>query len=42
MVVDGRNVWRASEVIRAGLRYQGIGVPVVDASPNRASTTAQR
>ena len=42
MVVDGRNVWRASEVVRAGLRYQGIGVPVVDASPNRASATAQR
>src|ERR1019366_777391 len=42
MVVDGRNVWRASEVIRAGLRYQGIGVPVVDASPSRASKAAQR
>ena len=28
LVVDARNVWRASEVTRAGLRYQGIGVPV--------------
>ncbi|MDP9148914.1 MAG: UDP-glucose/GDP-mannose dehydrogenase family protein, partial [Myxococcota bacterium] len=27
VVIDGRNVWRAWEVIRAGLRYQGIGVP---------------
>jgi UDPglucose 6-dehydrogenase len=26
IVVDGRNVWRPSEVTRAGLRYQGIGV----------------
>ncbi len=31
IVVDGRNVWRASEVARAGLRYQGIGVPTPDA-----------
>jgi UDPglucose 6-dehydrogenase len=31
LVVDGRNVWRAADVTRAGLRYQGIGVPVVDA-----------
>jgi UDPglucose 6-dehydrogenase len=27
VVVDSRNVWRSSEVLRAGLRYQGIGVP---------------
>jgi UDPglucose 6-dehydrogenase len=26
VVVDGRNVWRPAEVMRAGLRYQGIGV----------------
>jgi UDPglucose 6-dehydrogenase len=26
LVVDARNVWRAAEVTRAGLRYQGIGV----------------
>jgi UDPglucose 6-dehydrogenase len=30
IVVDARNVWRASEVARAGLRYQGIGVPSFD------------
>jgi UDPglucose 6-dehydrogenase len=35
VVVDGRNVWRASDVARAGLRYQGIGVPTTDA-PQRA------
>jgi len=27
LVVDARNIWRPAEVIRAGLRYQGIGVP---------------
>jgi UDPglucose 6-dehydrogenase len=37
MVVDGRNVWRSWEVVRAGLRYQGIGVPGATAPPNRAS-----
>jgi UDPglucose 6-dehydrogenase len=26
-VVDARNVWRPADVVRAGLRYQGIGVP---------------
>jgi len=26
VVVDARNIWRPSEVTRAGLRYQGIGV----------------
>ena len=25
-VIDARNIWRAADVIRAGLRYQGIGV----------------
>jgi UDPglucose 6-dehydrogenase len=30
-LVDGRNVWRPSDVTRAGLRYQGIGVPVAGA-----------
>jgi UDPglucose 6-dehydrogenase len=29
VVIDARNVWRPSEVIRAGLRYQGLGVPSV-------------
>jgi len=42
IVVDGRNVWRASEVVRAGLRYQGIGVPSLEAPPGRAPTTAPR
>ena len=42
IVIDGRNVWRASEVVRAGLRYQGIGVPTTEAPPNRASKTAPR
>lgn len=27
LVVDARNIWRPADVIRAGLRYQGIGVP---------------
>jgi UDPglucose 6-dehydrogenase len=27
LVVDARNIWRPVEVLRAGLRYQGIGVP---------------
>jgi UDPglucose 6-dehydrogenase len=31
IVIDGRNVWRAAEVARAGLRYQGIGVPATAA-----------
>jgi UDPglucose 6-dehydrogenase len=26
MLVDARNIWRPAEVLRAGLRYQGIGV----------------
>ncbi|MBN9161436.1 MAG: UDP-glucose/GDP-mannose dehydrogenase family protein, partial [Myxococcales bacterium] len=26
VLVDARNIWRPSDVIRAGLRYQGIGV----------------
>ena len=35
VVVDGRNIWRPAEVVRAGLRYQGIGVPgaVSDRTP---------
>ena len=27
LLLDARNIWRPQEVIRAGLRYQGIGVP---------------
>jgi UDPglucose 6-dehydrogenase len=37
VVIDGRNVWRASEVMRAGLRYQGIGVSAATAT--ESSTT---
>jgi UDPglucose 6-dehydrogenase len=39
-VVDARNMWRPSEVIGAGLRYQGIGVSSLSAPPDRASKTA--
>jgi UDPglucose 6-dehydrogenase len=42
VVVDGRNVWRPSEVARAGLRYQGIGVPSVAATPERAPNPPRR
>jgi UDPglucose 6-dehydrogenase len=42
VVVDGRNVWRPSEVTRAGLRYQGIGVPANHPSPDLASSTTSR
>jgi UDPglucose 6-dehydrogenase len=37
VVIDGRNVWRPWEVMRAGLRYQGVGVPSVAMVPDRAS-----
>ncbi len=39
IVIDGRNVWRPWEVINAGLRYQGLGVPSVAAPPDQASKT---
>jgi len=29
VVVDARNIWRPADVAKAGLRYQGIGVPSV-------------
>jgi UDPglucose 6-dehydrogenase len=29
LVVDARNIWRPNDVVRAGLRYQGIGVRTV-------------
>jgi UDPglucose 6-dehydrogenase len=35
-VIDARNIWRAADVMRAGLRYQGIGV---GATAERPSTT---
>jgi UDPglucose 6-dehydrogenase len=28
VLVDARNIWRPAEVLRAGLRYQGIGVAI--------------
>jgi UDPglucose 6-dehydrogenase len=42
VVVDGRNVWRPSDVMRAGLRYQGIGVPAPAAPPDRSSKGSLR
>jgi UDPglucose 6-dehydrogenase len=36
VVVDARNVWRAADVTRAGLRYQGIGVAPVHAAKGAA------
>jgi UDPglucose 6-dehydrogenase len=38
-VIDGRNVWRPSDVVRAGLRYEGIGVRPATAPPERSSKT---
>jgi UDPglucose 6-dehydrogenase len=37
VVVDGRNIWRPWDVIRAGLRYQGIGVPPISSAPDRGT-----
>jgi UDPglucose 6-dehydrogenase len=42
VVIDGRNVWRSWDVIRAGLRYQGLGVPSVAVPPDRASKATFR
>jgi UDPglucose 6-dehydrogenase len=42
VVVDGRNVWRPWDVMRAGLRYQGIGVPAPPAPPDRSSKASLR
>ncbi len=33
VALDARNVWRPADVVHAGLRYRGIGVPGLD--PNR-------
>ncbi|HEY8039135.1 MAG TPA: UDP-glucose/GDP-mannose dehydrogenase family protein [Polyangiaceae bacterium] len=41
-VIDGRNVWRSWDVIRAGMRYQGIGVPSAAAPPDRVSKAPLR
>lgn len=40
VVIDARNVWRSWDVVRAGLRYQGLGVPS-DAAPPARSTKAK-
>jgi UDPglucose 6-dehydrogenase len=37
VVVDGRNIWRSTDVIRAGLRYQGIGVSIAAARESSTS-----
>jgi UDPglucose 6-dehydrogenase len=42
VVVDGRNVWRPWDVTRAGLRYQGLGVPPATVPPDRASKASLR
>jgi UDPglucose 6-dehydrogenase len=42
VVIDGRNVWRPWDAIRAGLRYQGLGVPPAQVPPDRASKTSLR
>jgi UDPglucose 6-dehydrogenase len=31
-VIDARNIWRPMDAARAGLRYQGIGVPATTGS----------
>jgi UDPglucose 6-dehydrogenase len=42
VVVDARNVWRPWDVLRAGLRYQAIGVPATQVPPERASKSTVR
>jgi len=38
LVVDARNIWRPADVVRVGLRYQGIGVPgAAPDKPTKAS-----
>lgn len=32
-VIDARNIWRAADVMRAGLEYHGVGVPSVPTAP---------
>ncbi len=38
LIVDARNIWRPADVLKAGLRYQGIGVSLV----SRADRPSQR
>ncbi len=33
-IIDARNIWRSADVIRAGLRYQGIGVGATAERPS--------
>lgn len=42
VLVDARNIWRPSEVMRAGLRYQGIGVSIhrVPDRPSQARSSS--
>lgn len=37
VLVDARNIWRPSDVLRAGLRYQGIGVSMTNRTADRPS-----
>jgi UDPglucose 6-dehydrogenase len=37
LLVDARNIWRPSDVLRAGLRYQGIGVSLRSSANDRPS-----
>ena len=39
VVVDARNVWRPAEVLRAGLRYVGVGVPTPDVASLPAASS---
>ncbi|HEY1695929.1 MAG TPA: UDP-glucose/GDP-mannose dehydrogenase family protein [Polyangiaceae bacterium] len=41
VVVDARNVWRPHDVARAGLRYQGIGVPSAHGAGDRAGNASK-
>jgi UDPglucose 6-dehydrogenase len=36
-VIDARNIWRSSDPIKAGLRYQGVGVPSTPNPPSSSS-----
>ena len=39
MLLDARNVWRPADVMRAGMRYQGIGVPAPTSIPAKSGPT---